>query len=194
MARLTTYGEEYVARCSAKTEQLIIDEFVFALLPTDNLHLQPEPANEPIPEPSKIVHRPKQLKYGVIDDNHVSFSQMLLANVGDFSFNWIGLVRNNQLVMFAYVPTTLKHKTKGGVEGNTITRNFTIEHLGIADALPVKVDAESWMYDYSNEIDRIQLNLVTNAVAIITANRGVIENAHSNMQLSERLRKLESKQ
>jgi len=84
----------------------------------------------------------------------------MLTDIGDFEFNWIGLVQGDDLVMFAYVPLTQKVKTQGATSGNTLTRNLVIEHLGIANATPVVVSAESWMYDYSAELDALTLRIV----------------------------------
>ena len=190
MARLTTHGEQYIALAVGNVSDFIVDEFIFAFIPGLDFRA-PEPSGEPMPPASKIVHRSAPLKYGIIDKNRVTFSQMLLPDVGDFNFNWIGLAHDNQLIAFAYVPTTQKVKTAGSTEGNTISRNFVLEHLGLADALPVEVSAESWMYDYSDEIAQIQTSTTINATTIINANAKIVKNVHWNMTLSERIRALE---
>ncbi|GIU12897.1 phage tail protein [Shewanella sp. MBTL60-007] len=190
MARLTTYGEQYIALAVGNVQDFIIDEFVFAFIPGLDFR-DPEPAEEPMPTPSQIVHRAEPLKHGIIDKNRVTFSQMLGPDVGNFNFNWIGLAHNNKLISFAYVPTTQKVCTVGSFEGNTISRNFVVEHLGIADAIPAPVSAESWMYDYSNEIVQLQSCTASNATAVISANTWVTKNAYWNLILSERVRSLE---
>ncbi|MPY25186.1 phage tail protein [Shewanella sp. YLB-07] len=190
MARLTTHGEQYIALAVGNVSDFIVDEFIFAFIPGLDFRA-PEPSDEPMPPLSQIVNKSAPLKYGIIDKNRVTFSQMLLPDVGDFNFNWIGLAHNNQLIAFAYVPTTQKVKTAGSTEGNTISRNFVLEHLGLADAVPVEVSAESWMYDYSNEIVQIQSSTTINATTIINANAKIVKNVHWNMTLSERIRALE---
>ncbi len=190
MARLTTHGEEYIALAVGNVSDFVVDEFIFAFIPGLDFRA-PEPSDEPMPPSSQIVNKSAPLKYGIIDKNRVTFSQMLLPDVGDFNFNWIGLAHNNQLIAFAYVPTTQKVKTAGSIEGNTISRNFVLEHLGLAGAVPVEVSAESWMYDYSNEIVQIQSSTTINATTIINANAKIVKNVHWNMTLSERIRALE---
>ncbi|MEZ9198589.1 phage tail protein [Shewanella sp. 10N.286.54.B9] len=190
MARLTSYGEQYIAQAVGDAQSFIVDEFVFAFIPGLDFKA-PEPSSEPMPSNANIVHRAAPLKHGIISQNKVTFSQMLLPEIGNFDFNWIGLVHNNRLIAFAYVPVTTKVKTDNSIEGNTISRNFVLEHKGIADAMPTPVSAESWMYDYSNEIDYLQNRVLINASAIINANTGIIKNAHWNTTLSERIRLLE---
>ena len=155
MARLTTTGANLVAAAVGGGPKLEITKFVFANIPGLN-HTNPEPANEPIPAPANIVFSRAPTAAGIVDENRVTYSQMLMGDVGDFSFNWIGLVythpvNGDMLVMFAYVPLTQKVKSVGAVSGNVITRNMVIEHLGIANATPIVVSAESWMFDFYEE-------------------------------------------
>lgn len=155
MARLTTTGASLLAAAVGSGPKLEITKFVFANIPGLN-HTDPEPENEPIPAPGNIVFERAPTAAGLVDENRVTYSQMLMTDVGDFSFNWIGLVYTDpvlgdRLVMFAYVPLTQKIKTQGAAVGNTITRNLVIEHLGIANAVPVVVSAESWMFDFTEE-------------------------------------------
>ncbi len=160
MARLTTIGASLIAAAVGSGPELDITKFVFANIP-GLVHTDPEPADEPMPAPEHIVFERAPTKAGIIDANRVTYSQMMLTDVGDFYFNWIGLVYTDpedgdQLVMFAYVPLTQKVKTEGASAGNVLTRNLVIEHLGIANATPVVVSAESWMFDFSGEINAVK--------------------------------------
>lgn len=160
MARLTTTGESKVAAAVGSGPELEITKFVFANIPGLN-HTDPEPADEPLPAPAHIVFEREPTAAGLIDENRVTYSQMLMTDIGDFSFNWIGLVytdpeEGDQLVMFAYVPLTQKVKTEGATAGNVLTRNMVIEHLGIANGVPVVVSAESWMFDYGAELSEVR--------------------------------------
>ncbi|WP_348731846.1 phage tail protein [Rheinheimera texasensis] len=163
MARLTTIGETMVAAAVGVGPELEITKFVFANIP-GLVHTAPEPANEPMPAPAHVVHQSAPTGQGIIDDNRVTYAKMLTTEIGNFSFNWIGLVythpvNGDQLVMFAYVPLTQKVKTAGASVGNVIVRNMVIEHLGIANGVPIVVSAESWMYDFSAEIAAISEEL-----------------------------------
>lgn len=179
MARLTTTGEILVANAVGAGPELVITKFVFANIP-GLVHTNPEPANEPLPAPEHVVHQSAPTARGIIDDNRVTYAKLLTTEVGDFSFNWIGLVythpvNGDHLVMFAYVPLTQKVKTAGATVGNVIVRNMVIEHLGIANGTPIEVLAESWMYDFSAEIAAIAGSIVdlseelTNSVADLSA-------------------------
>ncbi|MFC4654383.1 phage tail protein [Rheinheimera marina] len=160
MARLTTTGQNLVAAAVASGPQLEITKFVFANIP-GLVHTTPEPADEPMPNPAYVVFERAPTRQGIIDENRVTYSQMMMTDVGNFSFNWIGLVytdpvEGDQLVMFAYVPLTQKIKTEGTTAGNVLTRNLVIEHLGIANATPIEVSAESWMFDFVGEINAVR--------------------------------------
>jgi len=159
MARLTTIGQSLISAAVGSGPKLDITKFVFANIPGLD-HTAPEPADEPMPAPENVVFERAPTKAGIIDENRVTYSQMMLTDIGDFEFNWIGLVQGDDLVMFAYVPLTQKVKTQGATSGNTLTRNLVIEHLSIANATPVVVSAESWMYDYSAELDALTLRIV----------------------------------
>lgn len=166
MARLTTIGANKVAAAVGSGPQLEITKFVFANIPGLS-QTDPEPADEPLPAPAHIVFEREPTAAGIIDENRVTYSQMLTTDIGDFSFNWIGLVYTDpedgdQLIMFAYVPLTQKVKTAGTSAGNVLTRNMVIEHLGIANATPIVVSAESWMFDFTAEFAALvsELNAV----------------------------------
>lgn len=160
MARLTTIGASLVASAVGSGPKLEITKFVFANIP-GLVHTDPEPEDEALPAPANVVFERAPTASGLIDDNRVTYSQMLTTDIGDFSFNWIGLVytdpvAGDQLVMFAYVPLTQKVKTAGASAGNVLTRNMVIEHLGIVNAMPVVVSAESWMFDYGAELAAVR--------------------------------------
>ena len=156
MARLTNTGSAMVAAAVASGPKLEITKFVFANIPGLS-HTDPEPENEPIPAPQHIVFEREPTAKGLIDENRVTYSQMMMTDIGDFTFNWIGLVYTHPvdgdvLVMFSYVPATLKIKTEGTKVGNVLTRNMVIEHLNIVNAMPVVVSAESWMFDFYDDL------------------------------------------
>lgn len=170
MARLTTTGQNLVAAAVGGGPKLQISKFVFANIP-GLVHTTPEPANEPMPNPAHIVFQRAPTKDGIVDENRVAYSQMMLTDVGPFAFNWIGIVythpvNGDQLVMFSYVPLTQKVKTEGAVAGNVVTRNFVIEHVGIANATPVVVSAESWMFDFVAYINEVKYDLMVLAASL----------------------------
>lgn len=184
MARLTTIGESLVAAAVGTGPELQITKFVFANIP-GLVHTDEEPADEPLPSPAHVVLETPPTSQGIIDDNRVTYAKMLSTEVGDFSFNWIGLVythpiNGDQLVMFAYVPLTQKVKTAGATVGNVIVRNMVIEHLGIANGTPIVVPAESWMFDFSAEIASISASIVDLSEELNTLKERVTHNLVHN--------------
>ncbi|EDG1245127.1 phage tail protein, partial [Salmonella enterica subsp. enterica serovar Infantis] len=88
---------------------------------------------------------------GVVNDNAVVHSVVLGADVGDFSFNWIGLVNkaSGTLAMIVHVPLQQKLKTAEGQQGNVLTRSFLMEYNGAQAETGINTPAESWQIDFT---------------------------------------------
>ena len=76
---------------------------------------------------------------------------MLGAEVGDFSFNWIGLINkaSNTLAMIVHAPLQQKLKTKDGQQGNVLTRSFLMEYNGAQAETGINTPAETWQIDFT---------------------------------------------
>ncbi len=107
--------------------------------------------DEGIPADGQIVHRDVVAQYGLINDSAVAYSVVLDTRVGDFTFNWIGLVdaASNTLCMIVHTPAQQKIATANGVQGNNITRTFLMEFAGAAEASQITVSAQTWQIDFS---------------------------------------------
>ncbi|ECP1951573.1 phage tail protein, partial [Salmonella enterica subsp. enterica serovar Javiana] len=98
-----------------------------------------------------IVHRQAVSRKGVVNDNAVVHSVVLGADVGDFSFNWIGLLNkaSGTLAMIVHAPLQQKLKTAEGQQGNVLTRSFLMEYNGAQAETGINTPAESWQIDFT---------------------------------------------
>ncbi|EMK7712121.1 phage tail protein [Yersinia enterocolitica] len=126
------------------------DTIIFAHVPGLDYSADINP-DEGIPADGQIVHRDVVAQYGLINDSAVAYSVVLDTRVGDFTFNWIGLVdaASNTLCMIVHTPAQQKIATANGVQGNNITRTFLMEFAGAAEASQITVSAQTWQIDFS---------------------------------------------
>ncbi|WP_145481971.1 phage tail-collar fiber domain-containing protein [Yersinia aldovae] len=126
------------------------DTIIFAHVPGLDPTADINP-DEGIPADGQIVHRDVVAQYGMINDSAVAYSVVLDTRIGDFTFNWIGLVdaASNTLCMIVHTPAQQKIATANGVQGNNITRTFLMEFAGAAEASQITVSAQTWQIDFS---------------------------------------------
>ena len=86
-----------------------------------------------------------------MNPNMVVYSLILGSDIGDFSFNWLGLYdsTDNVLVAVSYSPLTDKLKYEGNQVGNNLTRNFMLEFNGALGTTNITVNAETWQADWT---------------------------------------------
>ncbi|EOB3108609.1 phage tail protein [Yersinia enterocolitica] len=140
------------------------DTIIFAHVPGLDPTADINP-DEGIPADGQIVHRDAVAQYGMINDSAVAYSVVLDTRVGDFTFNWIGLVdaASNTLCMIVHTPAQQKIATANGVQGNNITRTFLMEFAGAAEASQITVSAQTWQIDFSARLRGIdEVNRLAN--------------------------------
>ncbi|ECJ2127503.1 phage tail protein [Salmonella enterica] len=147
---ITLAFERWKAQQGATGEPVLLDEFVFANVPG----LEPDrpvDRNETLPPAEQIVHRQAVSRKGVVNDNAVVHSVVLGADVGDFSFNWIGLINkaSGTLAMIVHAPLQQKLKTAEGQQGNVLTRSFLMEYNGAQAETGINTPAETWQIDFT---------------------------------------------
>ncbi|EAV7540503.1 phage tail protein [Salmonella enterica] len=147
---ITRAFEQWKAQQGATGEPVLLDEFVFANVPELDPD-QPVDRNETLPPAEQIVHRQAVSRKGVVNDNAVVHSVVLGADVGDFSFNWIGLLNkaSGTLAMIVHAPLQQKLKTAEGQQGNVLTRSFLMEYNGAQAETGINTPAESWQIDFT---------------------------------------------
>ncbi|EHU4415115.1 phage tail protein [Salmonella enterica] len=147
---ITRAFEQWKAQQGATGEPVLLDEFVFANVPG----LEPDrpvDRNETLPPAEQTVHRQAVSRKGVVNDNAVVHSVVLGADVGDFSFNWIGLLNkaSGTLAMIVHAPLQQKLKTVEGQQGNVLTRSFLMEYNGAQAETGINTPAETWQIDFT---------------------------------------------
>lgn len=147
---ITLAFEQWKAQQGATGEPVVLDEFVFANVPGLDPDVPIDRA-EVLPPESQIVHREAVSRKGVVNDNAVVHSVVLGADVGDFSFNWIGLINkaSGTLAMIVHAPIQQKLKTAEGQQGNVLTRSFLMEYNGAQAETGINTPAETWQIDFT---------------------------------------------
>ncbi|MBD2815322.1 phage tail protein [Xenorhabdus sp. Flor] len=147
---ITTDFEKWKAQQVAAGHSVVLDEFVFANVPG----LEPSQdisRSEQLPAAQYIVHRQAVNKTGLASENAVAYSVTLGTEVGNFDFNWIGLLNKASGVigMITHAPAQKKIKTANGLQGNVLTRSFLLEFDGAAKETAITTTAETWQIDFT---------------------------------------------
>lgn len=153
---ITSAFEQLKAQEAANGGVVILDEFVFANIP--NLDItSPVDRGEGLPDPALIVHRQAVGKTGMVNNNAVVYSVVMGADVGDFDFNWVGLVNsaNNVVAMIVHAPTQKKIKTATGQQGNVLTRSFLMEYNGASEQTQIITPADTWQIDFTARLNGV---------------------------------------
>jgi hypothetical protein len=153
MAFITIAGQNQIAKKQGDNVTLNIASFVLANVP--DLGSEPATRIESIPN-EHVVDRLVVTKSGYVNTNQVVYSLVMGSDIGNYSFNFVGLVDDEgELIAVTYIPLTLKTKNEGGVPGNTITRNFLLAYTGIQQTTAITVPAETWQIDFSARLSGI---------------------------------------
>lgn len=171
---ITLAFEQWKANQAITGESVLLDEFVFASVPGLDA-TKPIDRNEALPPAAQIVHRQAVSRKGVVNENAVVHSVVLGADVGDFSFNWVGLINkaSNTLAMIVHAPLQQKLKTKDGQQGNVLTRSFLMEYNGAQTETGINTPAETWQIDFTarmagmDERQRLENNDLYGAAAFL---------------------------
>lgn len=165
---ITNAGTQYIADKTLLNQGLEVKEIVIANVQGITENTPRDPAQS-VPSDSEIMHRRDIDATGKVDDNTVAWSVVLDQNVGDFDYNWIGLVTTDgTLIAVDYLPLQRK---RAGVN-NVHNRSFVLQFAGAAALAQITIPAESWMFDYTPRIDTLELQMATYKKAIENASGG----------------------
>ena len=155
---LTNAFSAYKAQCEATNQPIIMDEFVFALVPDQDPDA-PISANETLPADAHIKGRFSVTKKGMINPDAVVYSIILGTEVGTWDFNWIGLVNSNTNIVGAITHTKIQTKEQAdpenNTEGDTLARNIITSYLNASNLTQITVTAEVWQLDFNNRLTAI---------------------------------------
>ncbi|CAI2470066.1 Tail fiber protein [Serratia ficaria] len=152
-AIITRKFEQWCAERTAANLPARADTFIFAFVPG----LDPDgemDRDEALPPAGQIVHRAPVAQHGLINTDAVAYSVVLDTTVGDFDYNWVGLLdaASGTLCMIVHTRTQKKIATSGQSQGNTLTRTLVMEFDGAAAASQITVTAATWQIDFSARI------------------------------------------
>jgi hypothetical protein len=147
---ITEAFEQWKAQQAANGQAVVLDEFVFANVPNLDVNA-PIDRSAGMPAAAQIVYRQAVEKTGLVNENAVVYSVTLGADVGDFSFNWIGLTNKatGKLAMVVHAPLQSKVKNANGQQGNVLTRSFLMEYNGAEAQTLISTPAETWQIDFT---------------------------------------------
>ncbi|HFQ5437469.1 TPA: phage tail protein [Vibrio vulnificus] len=152
MAAIVNSGKQYITENLKGNVPSRITRFILANVPHSDPTLSVNP-DESMPTAEQIVFDELITRKASITPDEVVFSQIMLSDVGDFDFNWIGLATDdNTLIAVVYTPLQRKQKYEGVQVGNTLTRNIVLKFANAADALDVHIAPETWQFDFTDLI------------------------------------------
>ena len=154
MGFITIQGENQIAAKQGAGETLNITGFVLANI--DGLGAEPVNRIASLPAPPDIMDELNVTKFGYVNTNQVVYSLVMDSSIGDYDFNWVGLVDDEGvLIAVTHTPLIQKRATSGGVPGNNLTRNFLIAYSGIQATTAIAVPAETWQIDFNARLHGI---------------------------------------
>ncbi|AVI66952.1 hypothetical protein CKQ84_14260 [Shewanella sp. WE21] len=152
---LTNAFATYKAQCEAHNRPIVMDEFVFAMVPTQQ-YGEPIDLDESLPPDSQIVGRFAVSQKGMLNPDAVVYSIILGTNVGSWDFNWIGLVNREHnfvgVITHTSTQTKVKASPENGVEGDTLTRNVITPYTNAAKLTQIHVSADTWQLEFNQRL------------------------------------------
>lgn len=147
---ITDAFQEWNVNKILASEAAVPDQMIFALIPGQDATAEIDPG-EGLPAGEQIVHTHPITQMGRVSENAVVYSVVLDSSIGNWSYNWVGLVDSatGTVLMIVHCDEQQKIKTGGGQQGNSLIRNMVMEFAGAAEATQISVTAETWQIDYS---------------------------------------------
>ncbi|WP_102455153.1 phage tail protein [Vibrio splendidus] len=193
MAVITIAGEQLIAQKQQAEVPLEIAEFVLAYVPGVDPSVPPE-RYQSLPPSNQIRLRMAPTRSAYVNLNEVVYSLILDNTVGNFDFNWLGLLSEEGVLVSAnhmVVQSKRKNNELTGEEGNNLTRNFLLKFSGAQSITNITVPAETWQFNYSDKINYFDTMVVSLAANHFASQKHIIELYHKNIQITERLNALE---
>ncbi|MGH1373781.1 MAG: phage tail protein [Cellvibrionaceae bacterium] len=145
---ITNAGRALLASKQAAGQSLDIDRFMLANI--DGLdHTQAVNLDEPLPSVGDQVDTLAVTKAGYIGPDEVVYSLYLPSTAGDFTYNWIGLLADDDtLIAAAYLLPVNKVASAGGSVGNTLNENIMLAYTNAQAITNLSVDASTWQWQF----------------------------------------------
>jgi len=145
---ITNAGRALFASKQAAGEPLTIDRFMLANISGLD-HTQAVNLNEGLPVAGDQVKTLPVTKAGYIGPDEVVYSLYLPSTEGDYTYNWIGLLADDDtLIAAAYLSPVDKVASTAGSVGNTLNENIMLAYTDAQAITNLTVDADSWQWQF----------------------------------------------
>lgn len=159
--RATNALSGYIAQAIARQESVSFDKIIFAHIP--NLNDATLASVNAIPTASQIKHTANIQQTGYIADDQVVYSVTLGSEIGDFTFNFVGLINSakNVLGVAIYTGDIVKTRTKAEEQGNALTRNIILQVNNAKTLTNIHTQAKAWQFDFTDKFLQIKPKKIT---------------------------------
>lgn len=153
--------KSYIAQSIANKQAMQFDRIIFAYI--NGLNDSNLANVQTMPTAAQIKHSAAIQQTGYMNENEVVYSVTLGSEVGDFTFNFVGLVnsQNNLLAVAVHTGEIDKVKTKESEQGNALTRNIILQFNNAKSLTNIRDMAKSWQFDFTNYFLRINPKTLT---------------------------------
>ncbi|WP_299594348.1 phage tail protein [uncultured Microbulbifer sp.] len=151
---LTNAGRDLFAQKAGAGEVLTIDRFLLANIAGLDPNSPADP-DEALPDIADRVAELSVTKSGYVNSDKVVYSLYLGTGEGDYTFNWVGILADDDtLIAVRYIEPVTKYATDGVDVGNSITRNFLVTYTDAQSITNITVDASTWQlsFDQATEL------------------------------------------
>lgn len=159
---LTTAFKNYLAEQTANKQTVEFDKIIFANI--SGLTAESVAKQQTVPSKSQIKHTADIQQTSYINKDEVVYSVTLGTEIGDFAFNFVGLInsKKNLLAMGVYTGGMItKSKTKDSEQGNALTRNMILKFANAKDLTGITSSAEAWQFDFTDYFLKIPPQKIT---------------------------------
>ena len=159
--RATNALSGYIAQAIARKESVSFDKIIFAHIP--NLNDAALASVNAIPTASQIKHTANIQQTGYIADDQVVYSVTLGSEIGDFTFNFVGLINStkNVLGVAIYTGDIVKTRTKAEEQGNALTRNIILQVNNAKTLTNIHTQAKAWQFDFTDKFLQMKPKKIT---------------------------------
>jgi len=190
MAAIVNSGKQYITENIKGNVPSHITRFILANVPHSDPTVAVNP-DEAMPNAEQIVFDEPITRKASITPDEVVFSQIILSDIGDFDFNWVGLATDDDtLIAAVYTPLQRKQKYEGVQVGNTLTRNIVLKFANASEALDVHIAPETWQFDFADlialEVEKASIaGLITDDTSAIKLGAVNVFLAHAAIPLKK---------
>lgn len=182
---ITNAGLAAYVQADVNDTSIVISHFVLAYIPDADENTEAT-LDQGIPNETYVVAEIDDEvgpKYN--GDDAVVYSLVLSADVGDFDFNFYGIVSTaGELIAYQYIAPVAKRVGFGQV----VNRNMVIRRANASTVFAADLPVESWQFNYEEHNEEMCRSIYQNTIGLIKSQKTLVRQASLDMQLSEKLR------